>query len=329
MQTLLATLLLSASALAQAFSMTAQVGNPGSATGSMAVGSQVLHASTTSMPAGSVALPFAFQHAGTHAAGSWSTTISLTPNVGNQQAPLAFTVQGVANATTTPTSPAWHMTAASMDLDLTATLFAPQPCSGRLYLVFQGAVHNFGDSRVDVDIGADGTFELQTQAWMLGHTWSPLRLLEYPVAIGASGCPLRIRCHCDASSTAATGWNTDSASMTVEAQFFPGQAVVQAFDATGATVALHAVHAPNDAVTLLGPQGLTSVFVLGTQSMRSPVPFLPHLMQLVTVDAFTIADLLTVQMPPMAAGTALYCQAFAVDSGGQWHGSNSLRALWP
>ncbi len=315
---------------AQGWSITANAPVVGAATAQVTINLQAVFTGTAALPIGPVGTGTFFSYDGVYQQNDGHTRATLTPSVAGQTAPLAFTASASAIANVTSAPGQYVATSCSMDTEVIATLHAPQPVSGRIHLSFLGFVYDNGDATIDIDLGDDGSFELQAQAWVFGGTWSPLRLSEFPVQIGTTGFPIRIRYHSHTVSIASLsgGWSVDSASMTVEAQFFPGQAAVQYFDATGASASLIGIHALNDHVVLILENGTTpGILVFGTQPLQLSVVGLPSVTQLVSIDTFVVANFLDLPMPSLPPGTALYSQGLVV--GSVLRSSNSIRALWP
>ena len=58
------------------------------------------------------------------------------------------------------------------------------------------------------------------------------------------------------------------------------------------------------------------------------MPLLPNVTQLVTLDYVFATNTMTMNLPALPSGTALYCQGLAATASGLFS-TNSVRALWP
>lgn len=215
---------------------------------------------------------------------------------------------------------------------LLVMLQAPAPTSGRLVIDYDGFENDLGQAQVGVDIGDDGTIDLASHSNLFpkGVSWLTA---DWSAHISTAGLPIRLHI----TSWSGVGvwggqWTAHGAGMTLRCQFLPGQPIVDYFDTTGASAQLMRSHSTANVVTLdswTPGAVLPSVFVFGTQSMVAPVPGLPTVTQLVSIDAIAVANQLTLPMPALPPGTVLYCQGLVVDSAGTLRSTNSLRATWP
>jgi len=245
-----------------------------------------------------------------------------------QVAPLGFRVFVFARAIVSPPAgPNQVAATTTLDADALFVLQAPSPGGGRVVLTYLGQQSEVLSHAavMDVDVGADGTIE------MAATSHDPFaRMMELPLQIAASGTPIRIHITANAN-WAATHPNTSvqTVSLEVTAQYFPDQAAVGHFDATGATVDLAGFHALDDRLTLVLPSQSVGAIVFGSQPMVAPVVGFPLVTQLVSFDAFALGRVLLLAMPPLPPGTRIYAQGFVLEPSGIMRSSNSLRAWWP
>lgn len=114
----------------------------------------------------------------------------------------------------------------------------------------------------------------------------------------------------------------------IEVQFFPGQPAVAAFDSTGSVQSITIDHPLGDSVTLsLSALNQGNVLIFGFQPMVQPIT--PTITQLVSVDTVFVLTSITLALPPLPPGTALYCQGLVIDPFGVLRSTRSVRALWP
>lgn len=250
--------------------------------------------------------------------------LSLDP-----QAVLGFRVTGQSLAVTDPPAGPFSVTAGtSMVATVRMSLTAPNQVGGRLFLRYTGSIADLGAAEIGVDVGADGTIEhVVDAATFLTGEW---REREFPVVLGPT--PLQIDLHLNhfcGTSSVNSQFSGHSAMAQMEVQFFPGQPAVEWFDATGAQAGIVWQHAPDDTVTVgVATPGLAGgVIVIGAQPTSASIT--PWVTQLVTIDAVVFQSSMTVSMPTLPPGSALYCQGLAWDGGGILRSTPSLRALWP
>ncbi|MCU0865523.1 MAG: hypothetical protein MUC36_17195 [Planctomycetes bacterium] len=287
----------------------------------------------TSLPAGPVA---AGQFVSAHATlgNSFATAnAQWAPTFATLAGPVGFEVQARASVRAQPPP---GMTQVTCVCDLAAalriTLQAPAPTAGRLVIEYLGVDSDVGNARIDVDLGDDGTIELvaDNQTFQGLGNW---RLFNAPLQIGAGGTPIRLLLTTQ-NGVGALGANSQQhgASITVRGHFLPFEPTVRPFDQTGAVLTLVARQSLANVVTLqaFAPNlVMPTVFVFGTVPLVASIPGLPTVTQLVGIDAWVVADYLTVPLPALPQGAAIYCQALGITSSGTLRSSNSVAAIWP
>jgi hypothetical protein len=318
---------------AQAWSITATAPFVGSASATITSNFMPPVTVTGTLPIGPVAPGIFFVNgaslSGTGGSGSASSRTEWTPSVPGQLAPLAFLVKtssGVGG--NVAPGPYNVVSTTSIGAVIRMSLQAPQPTTGRLAVRYRGVRCDFGNASISFDIGANGSVELMCISQHgCGAPWEADNL---PLVIPATGTLVEILFHSDCGANALLGHH--GASMTVEAQFFPGQAVVDEFAVTGASADLGWEHRLDDTVFLTPgcpyPTcfAAASLVVFGVQPMT--VPITPTLVQLVSIDAVAAAPFAAL-MPPMPPGSLLYCQGLVLDTTGALRGTRSMRAFWP
>jgi hypothetical protein len=275
---------------------------------------------TASLPAGPVAPGQFLACSATTTSGTASVAATWSPSVVGQVAPLAFT------ATTQITFQLAHNLAQStLNAQVDLTLHAPQPTAGRLWVrsIAGLSIASLLGAGISIDVGADGTIEFVAQ---LGYGPTP-GPVDIPLQIAATGTVLRL-------SFGASAWAYMSPIITtgvlVEAQFFPGEPAVHSFATMGAGAWIAIDHGISGVVTLsIGHANQTPLLLaFGAQPVQ--VQILPTVTLLVTLDAiFPVGPTITLPLPPMPPGTAIYCQGLVLDSLSTLRSTNSVRALWP
>ncbi len=294
--------------MAQSWSVTASAPTPGTAV----VGSWGGGIAWQTLPVGPVA-------AGTFLAisnNSGTASASWAPNVSGQTAPLAFTaattVVAVSQSTSVPSS-------AGVNAQLDLSLRAPQPLSGRLVVQWSVAGSFGGSARINLDVDADGTVDFAASSFGGSGT------LDLPLQIPLAGAVVRVIYTASASASQGS-YSTGTASVAV--QFFPNQPDIRVFDTTGAGQSIGINHPIGDSVTLsLNTSNQMNVLCFGFQPMVNPL--LPTVTQLISIDAYFVASSVTMTLPPLPPGTALYSQGLVIDWLGNLRSTSSVRALWP
>jgi hypothetical protein len=302
-------LALAPAALAQSWSVTASAPVVGSAnTGAFPSG----YGSSQTLPVGTVA-------AGTFlstSSSSGAASASWSASVAGQVAPLAFTA---ALATLTSNNGSALFTSASVQARLDLTLRAPQPSGGRLFAQVSSIGLFGGSGTISLDVGADGVVDFASSSF------SGSGSADLALQIPAGGAVVRVLY---SGSAAAPQGSYAQSSVNLAAQFLPGQPAVTAFDSTGAGQSITIAHPLGDSVSLsLSPFNQANVLVFGLQPLVQPIT--PTVTQLVTVDTVFALSSITLALPPLPPGTALYCQGLVVDPFGVLRSTGSVRALWP
>lgn len=323
-----------APAVAQSWSITAALSAPAT------YSSIVFRNSGTAMgsgstPAGAVG-PGAFLTGGVASSGPGATSISGSwlPSVAGSTQPLAFSVEqrGSAQADYGPTNP--YLAYATLAAQLDLTLQAPQPTSGRLLVRYRATnaptASGGGSGSLTLDIGADAVVDFT--ATLAGAANGLLETVDLPVQIPAGGQVLRVAYSFTVSSLSSSGFAvpTSSASMTIEAEFFPDQPALQTFDTTAAGAQLVTQHSTNNAVSLaIGSLSLPQPGWLIFGFQPTLVVWAPTITQLVTADTILAVSAMTIVPPVLPPGTALYVQGLAILPGNALATTNSVRCLWP
>ncbi|HEU4419136.1 MAG TPA: hypothetical protein VFT55_09370, partial [Planctomycetota bacterium] len=178
------------------------------------------------------------------------------------------------------------------------------------------------NSAISLDVAADGSIEFI--GVMGGLNPGPV---DIPIQIPAAGAVVRVRFGVFAQSYQSPYITTG---VVVEAQFFPGEPAVHTFDTIGAHAWIGIDHGFGGTVTLTigNPSHTPVLLAFGAQPVQ--VPILPTVTLCVTLDAiYPVGPLITLPLPPLAPGTAIYCQGLVLDSIGTPRSTNSVRALWP
>ncbi|HEX6813653.1 MAG TPA: hypothetical protein VF384_18685 [Planctomycetota bacterium] len=304
---------------AQGWSITANAPVPGSASASAMWGITVVSNSAT-LPAGPVA-PGTFLTCSASLYGSSSLAMTWTPSVSGLAAPLAFTASSTCSSQVPITSVA---TTASGNAQIDLTLRAPSPVAGLLWVrvIAPGTPQSLSSSTIGLDLMADGSVEVSAQ---LGASSDPVVL---PLQIPASGAVVRLSYN--AQSTAPGVSQYVNLHRTIEALFIPNAPVVTPFATTGTGAAMTISHAFPGTVTLtIGPPPFTpALIVFGATPLN--VPLLPTVTILVSPDIL-IANVgsITLPLPPLPSGTAIYAQGLVIDTAAVPRSTNSVRALWP
>ena len=310
-------LAISSDSNAQGWSITAHAPSAGTATASIFI---AVHSATLPvgpvMPGTFLARSMSFPPASASIGMMWS------PVVGSGLTPLAFTASSNCS-TVGDYSSSFASGTAVIDL----TLRAPQPVGGRLSVGVSGSdavsPYSTSNSRIDLDVNADGTIEVSAQT---GAASPPLDL---PLQIPATGAVIRLTYNSSSlSSTSSTGFYSASSTRSIVASFYPGEPAVAPFATFSGAATMSVDHGSPGTVTLsiVGP-GLTPVLMAFGGTAIS-VPWLPHVTVLVSPDVLIgTTGSITLQLPPLPPG-ALYAQGLAVDSAGTLRGTNSVRFLW-
>jgi hypothetical protein len=332
---MVAALLLAPAVVAQTWAATATAPVPGSATATINSNFAPPVVVTTPLPVGPVAAgTYLSVYASLAPGGSFARThAQWAPTFATLAGPVGFEAIGF-NWVQAQPPPGMTQVASQCQLGavLRVTLQAPSPTSGRLAIQYLGIESDMGNARIDVDVGDDGSIDLiaDNQTFQSSDTW---RVFNMPLHIGATGVPIRLVISSQNGVGAwGASWQQHAASITVRAHFLPGQPTVQPFDQTGASVSLFGQQSLSNIVTLqVYAPNLTwpAVYAFGMQPMVAPIPGLPTVTQLLTIDTFAVANFLVLPMPVLPPGTSLYCQALALDANGTLRSSNSLRATWP
>ena len=316
-------------ALAQAPSVSVEMLPLGSADAYVNPNFAPLVTSNVTLTPGIAPLGTVWSNRAQHLASYSESTIEVASMPLAPAAVIGFKVTGKSvSVSNPPAGPFSVATGTSMDAAARVTLTAPNTVGGRLALRYTGSISDFGHSDIDVDLGADGTIDLAVSAGVFpSGTW---RDIEFPAVL--SGAPYVIDLHFSHScgtSSVNSQFSGHGATAQIEAQFFPGQPAVQLFDVTGAGAGISAQHALDNSVFLAtgGPPQLASVLVFGQQP--TSVTITPLLTQLVTIDAVVFDSSVTLPLPLLPPGSALYCQGLVVDTGGVLRSTPSIRAVWP
>lgn len=264
---------------------------------------------------------------GSHAYGSTDFSFPQPTST----APLGFDIVSTTSTwiVSGPQGPPTTHARAQVDATFLLHLDSPGPQAGRLWL---SANYNcdqapYSQAILDIDVGADGTIDFHS----VGASGSLLTdfVSELPLAIPVAGIDLRVRLTGLSSSGYWGFYNFTFAHLSFSARFFPNQSVVAPFAFPQSFVGLLFSHDANDLVTLSLTNPWPSLIAFGAQPMNFPVPGFPTLTQLVSIDAVAFANSVTLPMPALPHGSALYAQGLAVGPTGTLQCSHSIRAYWP
>jgi hypothetical protein len=195
----------------------------------------------------------------------------------------------------------------------------PAPVGGRLLLT--GSYSSFGGAgsgSIGVDVGGDGTVEFVADYLM------PYAVVDVPLPVGVT----TIRLACVASHGQFVQDNGGT-TVTVQGQFFPNEPAIHSFDATGAGTTLRVDHPAGDTVTLSIGGLFQPPVLLAFGFQPVVVPLAPYVTQLVTLDTVFAIGSITLTLPALPSGTALYCQGLVLQPSNVLISSNSVRAIWP
>ena len=317
---------------AQSWSITGQLSVPATAS---CVISTVTPAQTTSnsVPAGyPVTQGLTVSASGAAGTTTGSVSLSYSPSVPGQIAPLGFRMTS-GGSTSIQSAIPFSGQGVSVQADATLLLHitAPAAAAGRLFFRSQ---YHYSDlaspqARVSVDLGADGSWEVLNYQGFTpgpqtgGHEWS------IPCSIPAAGLPVSLHL---SNQTSCGFWLNPIiavSTMVVDAQFFPDQPVVSQFQCAVGAFALEHRHSEDNHVTISMSSPFTGLLVFGAQPLNVPAPGIPNVTQLVSIDAVVFASSVTLPLPFLPHGSALYAQGLAVEASGTLRSSCSIRADWP
>jgi hypothetical protein len=239
------------------------------------------------------------------------------PSVPGQSAPIAFTARAFATASSS--LPTFVFVSGSVSTQLDLSLQMPAPVGGRLLLT--GSYSSFGGAgsgSIGVDVGGDGTVEFVADYLM------PYAVVDVPLPVGVT----TIRLACVASHGQFVQDNGGT-TVTVQGQFFPNEPAIHSFDATGAGTTLRVDHPAGDTVTLSIGGLFQPPVLLAFGFQPVVVPLAPYVTQLVTLDTVFAIGSITLTLPALPSGTALYCQGLVLQPSNVLISSNSVRAIWP
>lgn len=306
-----ATLCLTVDLAAQNWGLTATAPQQGSSSSTVAL----LSTQTVTLPPGPVAPGVFLSSTAVYGSGFANSSASWSPGVPSQVAPLAFTATVQGSSQHNSTSFASTTLGAVVDL----TMQTPQPVGGRLLVRYLRTGGQSASIRILAGPGAPGSGVI---GWAQGF-WD---VLDIPIPVGV--VDLRLTYELVVGSSGSSG--LVSASMIVQAQFFPDEPAMHWFDWTGATESLLVSHPEGSCVTLSLPTSAGQVpiaIAIGFQPVVQPL--LPTVTQLVTLDAVFFVGSLTILLPDLPSGSAVYSQGLTLSTQGLLRGSNSVRAIWP
>jgi hypothetical protein len=266
-------------------------------------------------PAGPVAPGQIISQAASGSGWSASAGASWAASIAGQTAPLAFAVNCFANSSTTQQP----YIAASVSVTLDLTLHMPQTVGGRLVVTGTwGSVGVGGNNTLGLDVGGDGVVEF---------TNSTTNLLAMPIDVPVPSGVNLIRLTFQAGYLVISPDNGGTG-LSLQAQFYPNEPAVHAFDTTGAGTMLSVDHTTGNSVTIGLSTALQTPVLLAFGFDSLVAPLAPGVTLLVTPDVIFPVGSMTLSLPPLPPGTTLFCQGLVMQFGA-YRSSNSVRAIWP
>ena len=248
-----------------------------------------------------------------------SASASWLPSVPVQNAPLAFRLYATAHPSL---SGGATLSWASVDAQLDLALTAPQPVAGRLALRFQPT--GPGLRTLTLDVGADGSTEFVAPFASTGP--AGFATVDLPLTIPVAGTVIRATLHAAGSLQYGQFPTSMNAVLDLQAEFFPGQPALHQFDTAGASATLATTHLPDNTATLaLGSptQPLPGWLVFGFQPTLAS--WSPTVTQLVTADSIIAVNSMSLLLPDLPPGTALFAQGLAILPGNVLATTDSVR----
>jgi hypothetical protein len=304
---------------AQTWSITAHAPVVGTATASVHQSATSVSTQTAQLPVGPVAAgqflasQVSFLNSTSQAMAEWQ------PSVAGSLAPLAFTARVASCFQGAVAVYGGGNLTATLDLALTV----PNQAIGRLLVQFT-ATSPLDPlyaplNSIKLDVGANGSIEV-----MASPTGSP-GSATLPMVIPATGALIRLQFATFLPPSLVGSLGND---VHLTAQFVLDPVQVAPFDTTGAGSVLTISQFQPTSVTLhVGNPGETPLLLaFGAAPLQMPV--LPTITLLVTLDALYPIGVMTLPLPPLPPGTAIYAQGLVLDAGGVPRSTNSIRALW-
>jgi len=286
-------------------------------------------ASNVTAQPGAVAPGLIWHNSAAFGASGCASNLEVDDQVPNQVAPFGFAVDSAAMAVAhPPTGPVSEAASTSMQAVVRVTLHAAQPTRGRLHVVYSGYENDLGGGRIAMDVGADGSVELDVHSQLFSPAW-PAGDTDRALVIGAQPVPIEFVLDNWAGASAVNGqMDAHGGGVRFELQFFPDQPVLERFGTFNFHSYIQVDHGLGNVVDLqLYPSGQPGLFAFGTQA--TSVVWTPQLTQLVVVDTFVVANQLQLAMPLLPPGTEILCQGLTVSPTGSLQATAGLRAFWP
>ncbi|MGB3969157.1 MAG: hypothetical protein WBO45_20655 [Planctomycetota bacterium] len=171
---------------------------------------------------------------------------------------------------------------------------------------------------MQLDIGADGSVEATAST-------SGTTVTSLIVNVPATGLVVRVQWQ---AGLALLVQDNQGMGASLQVQYFPGQPAVGSFSTVGASSVL-AVNQGMNTVTLSMGGGGHAPLVMAFGFQPVVVPLLPTVTQLVSLDSVFAIGSITLSLPVLPSGAALYAQGLVADTWGTLRSTNSVRALWP
>lgn len=228
------------------------------------------------------------------------------------------------NSGASASNPAAGLASAGMDVVLLVRFASAVPVAGRLHLQGSGGAYPPGstNSVSEVDVGNDGTID-----FTYSISSGPASIFV-PVVLHAGTLDVRVQLR--ASAGVALLAQSETMLKAITATLVPSVPTISNFDWTGAGASLAWSVPSLNQLTLTTAVASQTPLLLVFGSQPVVVPLFPGVTQLVgAIDAVFATGTMSLQLPLLPAGTALYVQGLVLDGAGAMVTTQSVRALWP